>query len=372
MEQKDWRISRQPSESSASAPPSVKFQRCLDTRPWLKTVIRLSIVNPETWAFLGDLYPLLSQRFITTVFKPRTCQLPVFRERIEKWLLGYDLDRLFRLNEVVFFEWASRLLALATSRPKMGPIVTRMHRWELYTWAHRVNWNLVDYVILVSEAKREEFLKQFPSQAAKTRVIPVGISLNRFACFDKEFSGDIGTLCHIMPRKRLYDLILLFSELLEDAPFLRLHIAGDPQQEYVDYYHSLQHLVDRLSLRQKVTFHGFVEKPCEWYPTIDIFISHSYSEGLQVAPMEAMASGCYTLSHHWNGAEELLPPDCLYVGNRELKQKLLAYMRLSSQDKQIQRTRMRDQAVLRFDVQKVSQLVSEVIDLAADGRCSAE
>jgi glycosyltransferase involved in cell wall biosynthesis len=331
-------------------------------------VIQLGVVNPETWSFLRDLYLFLSQKYVTTVFRPRSCRSPIFRERIERSLLGRDLDRLFRLNDVVFFEWASRLLALATSRPKAGPIITRLHRWELYIWAHHINWELVDYVILVSEAKRREFLDQFPAQAAKTRVIPVGIPLNRFAFCEKEFSGNIGTLCHIMPRKRLYDLILLFSELLEDMPSLHLHIAGDPQPEHLDYYTSLQHLVDRLSLRQKVTFHGFIEKPWEWYPSIDIFVSHSFSEGLQVSPMEAMACGCYTLSHHWNGAEELLPSDCLYVCDRELKEKVLAYMRLPSQEKQIQRMRMRNEAVLRFDIQKASQLVSEVVDLAAEGR----
>ena len=178
-------------------------------------MIRLGVVNPDTWDFLNDLYAFLSQRYITTVFKPKTSRFPIFRQRIDRHLLGRDLDRLFRRSDVVFFEWASDLLALATSRPKMGPIVTRLHRWELYAWAHLVNWNLVDYVILVSEAKRREFLKLFPALAAKTRVIPACISLNRFAYSEKEFSGAIGTLCHLMPRKRLYDLILLFSELSE-------------------------------------------------------------------------------------------------------------------------------------------------------------
>jgi glycosyltransferase involved in cell wall biosynthesis len=335
-------------------------------------VLRLSVVNPETWDFFHDLYALLSQKYATTVFKPRTSRLPIFRERIDRRLLGRDMDRLFRSNDVVFFEWASRLLALATGRPKIGPIVARLHRWELYAWAHLVNWNLVDYIILVSEAKRREFLERFPSQADKTRVIPACVSLERFAYSDKEFSGAIGTLCHLTPRKRLYDLILLFSELLDDAPFLHLHIAGDPQPEYIDYYHSLQHLVDRLSLREKISFHGLVEKPWEWYPTIDIFLSHSYSEGLQVAPMEAMASGCYTLSHHWNGAEELLPPDCLYLSNRELKSRILAYTGLSSEEKREQRVRMRGQAVEKFDIQKASRLVAEVIDLAAGSRLCPE
>jgi glycosyltransferase involved in cell wall biosynthesis len=326
---------------------------------------RLGIVNPETWDFLHVVHEFLAKRYVTSVFEPRTVEIPIFRERTERYLLRHDMDRLLRSNDVVFFEWASHLLALATLRPKVCPIITRLHRWELYSWAHRINWDAVDCIILVSEAKREEFLKQFPSQSAKTRVIPACVSLSRFSYADKEFSGEIGTLCHLIPRKRVYDLILLFSELLEDDPSLRLHIAGDPQSDHLDYYGSLQYLVDRLSLREKVIFHGFIDKPWEWYPQIDIFISHSYSEGMQVAPMEAMASGCYTLSHHWMGAEELLPADCLYVGNRELKKKVLSFIRASREEKLAQRNRMRGEAVRRFDIQQACMQIAEIIDVAA-------
>jgi glycosyltransferase involved in cell wall biosynthesis len=335
-------------------------------------MIRLGIVNPETWEFFHVLHTFLSKRYITSVFKPRIPGIPIFRERAERFLLQRDLDQLFRDNDAVFFEWASDLLALATRRPKIGPIITRLHRWELYAWAHRVNWEAVDYIILVSEAKREEFLKQFPSQAAKTRVIPACVPLSRFSYTDKEFSGDIGTLCHLIPRKRIYDLILLFAELLEDDPSLHLHIAGDVHAEHLDYHSSLQHLVDRLSLRPKVTFHGFVDKPWEWYPRIDIFISHSYSEGMQVAPMEAMASGCYTLSHHWQGAEELLPPDCIYVGNRELKEKILSFICASREEKQAQRIRMHREAVKRFDIERACLQIAEIIDMAVGGKTSSK
>jgi glycosyltransferase involved in cell wall biosynthesis len=75
-----------------------------------------------------------------------------------------------------------------------------------------------------------------------------------------------------------------------------------------------------------VTFYGHVEKPEDWYPRIDIFISNGYSEGLQVSPMEAMATGCYCLSHHWDGADELLPVEQLYFTDRELQDLVLQHV----------------------------------------------
>jgi glycosyltransferase involved in cell wall biosynthesis len=108
-------------------------------------------------------------------------------------------------------------------------------------------------------------------------------------------------------------------------PDLRLHIAGDEHPAYGDYYASMLHLVKRLGLEDRVLFDGFQERPWEWYRKIDLFISNSYSEGLQVAPMEAMAAGCYVLSHRWHGAEELLPEDCLYFTDGELMHKVLIF-----------------------------------------------
>ena len=100
-----------------------------------------------------------------------------------------------------------------------------------------------------------------------------------------------------------------------------------------DYYDALLQLVERLGLRNKVTFYGHQAKPEEWYPLVDIYVSNGYSEGLQVSPMEAMASGCYCLSHHWDGAEELLPYGNLFYTNSELKELLIRYADTTESEK---------------------------------------
>jgi len=324
--------------------------------------MRLGIVNQETWDFLHELHAHLAAVHGTSVFEPPAPpRAPFMRERIARYQMDRALRAFLRQNDVVFFEWASGLLAQATRLPKTCAIVTRLHRYELYAWADRINWDVVDHVILVSEAKRRAFVARFPAHAGKTHVVPVGIPLARFPMVDRAFLGAIGTLCHLTPRKRVYDLILAFADLLKSVPALQLRVAGDVEPAYLDYYEALQRLVRQLGIEAHVRFDGAITEPSKWYPLIDIFVSHSYSEGLQVAPMEAMATGCHTLSHAWDGADELVPPECLYLSDAELVLKVEAFCNASPAERAEQRRRMRALAEDRFDSRKTCKRIGEII-----------
>jgi len=331
--------------------------------------LRLGIVNAETWDFLRDLHPVLAGKYATDIFSPPEVRTPVFRERLARSLLKRGLKRFLERHDVVFFEWASGLLAAATHLPKACAIVTRLHRYEMYAWADRINWDAVDEIILVSEAKRREFVARFPAHAGKTAVVPVGVCAETFRYVPRPFSGSLGTLCHVSPRKRVYDLILALSGCLRECPRLHLSIGGDVEPAYGDYRAALVRLVDRLGLTAQVGFEGRVHQPCLWYQKIDVFISHSYSEGLQVAPIEAMATGCYTLSHHWDGADELMPEDCLYLTDDELVVKVRAFCRATDAARERERHRMRSLVLQRFAADAVGERVAGIIERAAGRRC---
>jgi glycosyltransferase involved in cell wall biosynthesis len=326
--------------------------------------MKLGIVNPETWAFFREVYADLAQHHQTKLFETRQIRPLLFRERLNKHLFSRDLRAFLRSHDVVFFEWASELLALASRLPKTCGIVTRLHRYEMYRWADQIEWEAVDRIILVSEAKRREFSARFPSQAAKVAVIPEAISLDRFRPRPRSFSGDIGILCSLIPRKRVYELILSFYELTRAGNGFHLHVAGGKRPLFADYYEALHALVPQLGLEDMVTFYGDVADPREWFGRIDVFVSNSYSEGLQVSPMEAIASGVYCLSHWWQGAEELLPEEDLCRTDRELMDKLLDYCNESESGRQTRRERQRTIVSERFDIERtkvqIRQLVEEV------------
>lgn len=324
--------------------------------------MRLGIAIEDTWDFFHEIYADLSAHHDVTLFQRRNFDLPIFNARINRFLFWRDLRAFLRANDVVFFEWASELLAAATQLPKVCGIVTRLHRYEMYKWADKINWDAVDQIILVSEAKRREFVARFPEQAAKAVVIPEAISVEKFEPRPKPFNGDIGILCHLRPRKRVYELVLAFYELSKRRDDLHLHIGGGEAGGFTEYYYAVHALVDQLGLQDNVTFYDHVDEPQTWYHNVDIFISNSYSEGLQVALLEAMASGCYCLSHRWEGVEELLPADNLFFTERQLVERILAYCELPEDERQQRKTRLQEIVCHMADVDNTKVQVRKVVE----------
>jgi len=322
----------------------------------------VAVGSKDPWRFFDAILDDLQSHYEVDTFRFQGLKTPFLNERINRIRFHRALDRFLSEHDVVFFEWASDLLAAATRLPKRGRIVTRLHRYELFQWAPHVNWDAVDAVILVSQAMRRRFTERFPSQAGKTVILPVGVSTERYKPTAKPFAGDIGTLGSLAPRKRVYDLILAFRKLVRHRERLHLHIGGGFEPEHLDYFEALQWLVKKSGLQDRVTFYGEVRSPWEWYGRVDVFISNSYSEGLQVAPMEAMACGCQTYSHCWDGAEELVPEENLFLDGDELGERLLAYYDLPEADKRLCRERMRSIACEKFDVEKTKKGIRAVID----------
>jgi glycosyltransferase involved in cell wall biosynthesis len=328
-------------------------------------MIRLGIAIQETWNFFNEIYADLEKHYKTTLFTSRSWHLPIFSERANHFLFNHDLNAFLNNNDVVFFEWSSNLLAAATRLPKVCGMVARLHRYEMYEWANHINWEIVDKIILVSQAKKNEFLAKFPDQEHKIIVCSPSTSLVKFTPEPKIFNGDIGILCNLTPRKRIYDLILNFYELNKTSDYFHLHIGGGVDPCFLDYYESMQHIIKELNLQDRVTFYGNVLDTASWYHKIDIFISNSYSEGLQVAPMEAMASGCFCLSHQWNGAQELLPQDNLFYTGTELQKKIMAYYSLPEDQKREKKKLMRSIAIEKFDVKQTISQIEQAIDAVA-------
>jgi len=331
-------------------------------------MLKLGIVITETWAFFKEVYEHLAEHHQTSLFKPREVRFPIFRDRINRTLYQRDYQSFLKSKDVVFFEWAGEQLAQASKMPKTTPIVTRLHRYEMYQWADHIQWETIDRIILVSRAKAQEFAARFPEHASKVVVIPEAISLQRFQPQYRPFRGDIGILCHLTPRKRVYELILAFAEISHQRPDLHLHIGGGKHPRFLDYYEALQVLPKKLGIQDKITFYGPVSDPEDWYRKVDIFISNSYSEGLQVSPMEAIASGCYCLSHDWDGADELLPAGNIYRTDRELAEMLSRYCDLSEAQRQQEQAALRSRVSKCFNLDEIKVQIRQVVEEAAQIR----
>jgi glycosyltransferase involved in cell wall biosynthesis len=329
--------------------------------------MKIGFVNPETWIFLQDIYDELAKDNSTDIYTPVDTPFPIFKQRLNQIYRNQQLRHLLNECDVVIFEWASDLLAKATNlkTKSSGAIITRLHRFELFEWTDKINWEAVDYVILDTQAIRSKLLSRTNFDPQRAIVIPpIGLSEDKIDRTIRPITGNIGILATLHPRKRIYELILAFNTLLRKNPQMELHIGGHDRPAHQDYYEALHYLVEKLNITEKVKFHGRVEDRWSWYQSIDIFISNSYSEGMQVAPLEAAASGCYCLSHWWEGADEIFSLDQLYLSEQELIEKITRYYQASEEERQRLKEPLRNFIVESCNIKNITSRIKTVIDLA--------
>ncbi len=312
--------------------------------------MKLGIVYDGQRNFLEELIEDWQSAYETRVYAFEPVNFPVAKGRINPLLHQRSLKRFLDSFDVVFFEWVGENLVIASQMPHRAAVIARLHSWELFHHARQVNWQSVDRVVLVSKAMQRKFNEMYPGHAEKTVVLPAGKSLTRFAPAPHAFMGKIAMLGNLIPIKRVYEMVLALAELRKRRFYFTLHLGGQPGSEFNNqrYYASLCSAVDKLGLRDRVFFDGWVDSAA-WLPEKDIFISNSFWEGQQNALIEAMAAGCFCLSHFWDGAEEILPEEHLYTTETELVEKIIHYAGLSESAKRQNQESLRAIAVEKYN-----------------------
>lgn len=317
--------------------------------------------NHNNWLFFEEIFEDLASRHQIEVYERKSYSVPFFRERLNRWAYQEGLRSMLRRNDICFFEWAGEFLMHASYLPKSCAIVTRLHSYELHMWAPKINWDAVDKVILLSHFMRETFAELYPGCSDKIEVVYQGRPLDKFKPPERrEFQFRLGMLCNIVPVKRIYEVILMVHSLRAQGYPARLHIAGQPKGD-LRYASAVHRLVEKLGVQEGVIFHGYVTDTPTWLRQIDVFISNSYWEGQQVALIEAMATGCYCVSHFWSGVEEMLPHQNVYVTELELQQKIIAYSELPEADKRLRQAQLRSIAGEKFDIEHIKPRIRQII-----------
>ena len=327
-------------------------------------VPRIGVILDGTDHFFRPVEKELTLTYRVDRFKPSFIHAPIIGERVNQYRLSRQLRGFLDKHEAVFFEWAGPLAALGSRLSSHTRRYVRVHRTELFTNINSLDWSSFERIIFVSHSMRKYFLEHFPEECGRTTVIHNGVDLERFRPNSKPFQWRIGMLGNLTPRKRVYDIICTLAEYSSDLPW-RLIVGGDPLPSNIDYWKALQDLVKTLRIEDRVEFQGLVSDPAEWWSTIDVCVSASYSEGQQVALLEAMASGCFCLSHAWSGVEEILPPEYIFTTGFEFKSKLLSYAESTKQEKRLTLESLRKIAEEHFDQRR---MLREILDLIVNDK----
>ena len=94
-----------------------------------------------------------------------------------------------------------------------------------------------------------------------------------------------GTVSRLQPIKNQKLMINAFARIHEKYPQTHLLIVGDGEARK-----ELEMLVSQLQLESSVTFTGFQKDPYRFYQIFDIVLLSSFSEGLSMTLIEAMAA----------------------------------------------------------------------------------
>lgn len=116
-------------------------------------------------------------------------------------------------------------------------------------------------------------------------------------------------VARLSPEKNVSLAIDVFSELLKKYPKIGMVIVGEGKEE-----RSLKLKMQNLKLQDNIAFEGRQDDVVSYYKTAHLFLQTSLYEGFGLALLEAVASGCPTVSSDVGMASELLSyPDQQFV-----------------------------------------------------------
>jgi len=243
--------------------------------------------------------------------------------------------------DIIFCDFFDNFSALM-SRVSSKPIYIRVHRGEVDkpVYFKNANYNNIKAIITVSKYYKK-VISELTQNKTQIYVVPNGVDTEKFG-FNPHIHNPlrICTVSNLVPRKRIFDLIV-------NNPELEIDIGGEGEEKRI-----LQDAIKRFDLKAKL--YGFVRLP-EFYHQHDIFIMNSSDEGNSVALLEAMSCGLIPLCFAWHGAEEILPRDYLYYDYQEMNEKICRFTEMPRTRLERIKREMRKIVESRFTLERQAQ-----------------
>lgn len=166
--------------------------------------------------------------------------------------------------------------------------------------AERLLGHRSDAIVALSDRQRDELIENGIAPAARIRVVPLGLNLERFV-LGREVAARtaarrslaipaeafvIVAIGRLVPIKRLDRLIDAFALVASRVPGSLLYLVGDGSERA-----ALQARVAAAGLLDRVTLVGWSGATPDWYAGTDVVALTSDREGTPLALIEAAAAG---------------------------------------------------------------------------------
>ena len=190
-------------------------------------------------------------------------------------------------------------------------------------------WKKATKVIVISESIKD-WLETLNS-SIKPIVIPYGVEISKVSHKNKLAKPTLGYLGKLNKNKGIEDLIDVYTKFQENSSNLELTllIGGVGSENYIK------------SLKNKnkdnnVKFLGYVEDRYTFFKSIEIFVFPSYSEGLGLVLLEAMAHGVICITRDVTPMNSIVDNEengFLFKDNQELLEIIETILKLNSTEK---------------------------------------
>lgn len=230
---------------------------------------------------------------------------------------GRQIQEVYNWADIVWLEWANEMAIEITNKlPKVGKtIICRLHRYEAFTpFIQKINWNNIDYLILVAEHMKKPLKTYHPNiyTHIKNKIIVIsnGLNLNKFKFKMRQPGYDIAVVAHINHRKEPAFWLQIIGMLKKINKKYTLHIAGDFQDPTYEYY--FNYFIKNTDLSENVKIYGWVKDVNAFLEDKNYILSTSIHEGHPYNIAEAMARGLKPIIQNYAGSKTQWPNELIY------------------------------------------------------------
>lgn len=232
-------------------------------------------------------------------------------------------------NCIIYSYWCSGSALGATLLTSKLPVISRIHRGDLYEELYsenyipfrKITFSRLKAVFSISENGLSYLSEKYPALNNKFFLSRLGISITNN--FPDDHTDDLDTFvivsCSFVHKVKRVDKI---------AESLKAYALKNPEPQILWHHFGSGDLLDEL-LNQvetspdnlKVKFHGYIDNKSllNWYGNnrVDLFINLSESEGIPVSIMEAYNYGIPAIATDVGGTSELVSKENGWLVKKE-------------------------------------------------------
>jgi len=225
-------------------------------------------------------------------------------------LTEHGIYSIERQLEIAQADWIVKIPGEETIRAQKTPGFFKQWWIRVFNALGKITYDYADQITTIYEGNRTKQI-DLGANPLKTSVIPNGVNFDYFRNLKSKTDSEkeseifrIGFVGRVVPIKDVKTFLRAIKIVVENISNIEVLILGNTKED-AKYFEECQTLVKLLGLENVIQFKGDVSL-VDYYPTIDVLVLTSMSEGLPLVILEANCVGIPVVATDVGGCKELL------------------------------------------------------------------